>query len=105
MGDKKVASRVEQIKPFPLSHPAGAAEKVRQLTRIRTRKLRIEYTINTDEAEVQHKGKTIAILKKEKLLGLQPKEIWVAYDLAGKRKGSVELHKIKDLLKQLAKKV
>jgi hypothetical protein len=94
-----------QIKPYPLSHPAGAVEKVRQLTRIRTRKLRVEYTNNTEEAEVQHKGKTIAILKKEKLLGIQPKEIWVAYDLAGNRRGSVELHKIKDLLKQLAKKV
>jgi hypothetical protein len=90
---------------FPLSHPAGASEKVRQLTRIRVRGgLRIEYTNASTEIEVLKKGKKVAIIKKEKLLGFQPKEIWVAYR-GGKRLGSAELHKVRDLLKQLAERI
>lgn len=95
-----------QIEPYPLSHPAGASEKVRQLTRIRTKVgLRVEYTNGTVEANIMRKGKKVAILKKEKLLGFQPKQVWVAYSLGGKHMGSAELHKLKDLLKQIAVKV
>jgi hypothetical protein len=94
-----------QLKPYPLSHPAGASEKVRQLTRIRTRKLRVEYTINSEEAKVMRKGVQVATLKKERLLGHHPKHMWIAYSLTGKHMGSCELHKIKDLLKQLMTRV
>jgi hypothetical protein len=94
------------IKPFPLSHPAGASEKVRQLTRIRMKSgLRVEYTNNTDEANIMRRGKKVATLRKEKLLGFQPKQMWVAYSLGGKQMGSAELHKLKDLLKRLAHRI
>jgi hypothetical protein len=95
-----------QIKPYPLSHPAGASEKVRQLTRIRMRGgLRVEYTNGTIEANIMRRGKKVAVLKKEKLLGFQPKQMWVAYSLSGKQMGSSELHKLKDLLKQLKTRI
>jgi hypothetical protein len=95
-----------QIKPYSLSHPAGASEKVRQLTRIRMRGgLRVEYTNGTIEANIMRRGKKVAVLKKEKLLGFQPKQMWVAYSLSGKQMGSSELHKLKDLLKQLKTRI
>jgi hypothetical protein len=91
------------LKPYPLSHPIGAAEKVRQLTRIRMKiGLRVEYTNNTTEADVMRKGKKVAILKKEKMYG---REIWAAYSVSGKRMGFAEIGKLKDLLKQIAKSV
>jgi hypothetical protein len=94
-----------QIEPYPLSHPIGAAEKQRQLTRIRMRGgLRVEYTNNTEEANILKKGIKVAMIKKESLLGFQPKKIWVLYR-GGKRCGSAELHKLKDLLKHLAEKL
>ena len=93
------------IEPYPLSHPIGASEKVRQLTRMRVRGgLRVEYTNGTTEADVMKKGKKVATIKKERLLGYQPKEIWVAYSIGGKRLGYSELHKLRDLLKQLTQR-
>jgi NOL1/NOP2/fmu family ribosome biogenesis protein len=88
-----------QIDPYPLSHPAGAAEKVRQLTRIRTRKLRVQYTNNSFEVKVMRKGVHVATLKKERYQGF--KDVWTAYSLSGKNMGSFELHKIKDLLNHI----
>jgi hypothetical protein len=95
-----------QIEPYPLSHPAGASEKVRQLTRIRMKSgLRVEYTNGTVEANIMRRGRKVAILKKEKLLGFQPKQMWVVYSLGGKQMGSAELHKLKDLLKRLSTRI
>jgi hypothetical protein len=93
---------IDRIKPYPLSHPTGASDKVRQLTRIRVRGgLRVEYYNETTEADIMKKGRRVAVLRKEELLGLQPKQIWVLYR-GGKRMGSAELHKVRDLLKQIA---
>src|SRR5580698_9440557 len=81
-----------QIEPYSLSHPAGASEKVRQLTRIRMKSgLRVEYTNGTVEANIMTKERKVAVLKKEKLLGFQPKQRWVAYSLGGEQMGSAEL--------------
>jgi hypothetical protein len=88
---------------YELSHPIGASEKVRQLTRIRIISgLRVEYYNDTTEANIMKKGKKVAILRKESLLGPMPKKIWVAYTLDGKRMYSSELHEIKQLLKKLS---
>jgi hypothetical protein len=91
---------------FPISHPSGASEKMLQLTRIRVKGgIRVEYTIRTIETDIMKKGRKVALLKKEKLLGFQPKEIWAAYSISGKRMGFADLHKLKDLLKQIAKRI
>jgi hypothetical protein len=91
------------LEPYPISHPIGAAEKQRQLTRIRTRVgLRFEFTNNTTEADVMRKGKKVATIMKESMRGRQ---VWAAYSLGGKRMGFADIHKLKDLLKQIAKSV
>lgn len=91
------------IKPYPLSHPIGAAEKARQLTRIRMKTgLRVEYTNRSDEAHVMRRGILVARLKKQVLYG---RTVWAAYSIGGKRMGFADLHKIKDLLKQIARSI